>query len=210
MAFAVFFGFVFIGLIYLYVKTRDIWNWKKIVLWFISIFIFLVAAFTVVMFADSFKSFVPETFSRITTYDEITLGDKFNDVEFKKGKLRKIENRNDSSDDLYVINDKTAVYVDKKTRLVTGLIVGCADYQSTKFNGVGCGDTGDLIQSKFKGDITILCEPEDSKLENGPLRVYDVPKYGVRYMLQQNKVVRMSAFTNEFWTENKTRWIACR
>ncbi len=209
MAFAVFFGFVFIGLIYLFVKTRDIWNWKKIVLWFIGILISVVAAFAVVMFVDSFKSFVPETFSRITSYDEITLGDKFNDVEFKKGKLKKIGDIKDSSDDLYVINDKTALYIDKKNRLVTGLIVGCADYQSTKFNGVGCGDTGDLIQSKFKGDITILCEPEDRKHENGPLRVYDVPKYGVRYMLQQNKVVRMTAFTDEFWTENKTKWISC-
>ena len=210
MAFAVFFGFVFLGLIYLYVKTRDTWNWKKIVLWFAGIFTALVATFAVVIFADSFKSIVPETFSRITSYDEITLGDKFNDVEFKKGKLKKTGDLKDSSDDLYVVNDKTALYVDKKTRLVTGLIVGCAVYESTKFNGVGCGDTGDLIQTKFKGDITILCEPEEQKDTNNPARVYDVPKYGVRYMLQMNKVVRMVALSKEFWTENKTKWIACK
>jgi hypothetical protein len=210
MAFAVFFGFVFFGLIYLYVKTRDTWNWKKIVLWFAGIFTVLATAFAIMIFADSFKSIVPETFSKITSYDEITLGDKFNDVEFKKGKLKKIGNIKDSSDDYYVVNNKTALYVDKKTRLVTGLIVGCADYQSIKFNGVGCGDTSDFIQSKFKGEITILCEPEEQRDENAPLRVYDVPKYGVRYMLQMNKVVRMTAFTNEFWTENKTKWVACK
>ena len=210
MAFAVFFGFAFFGLIYLYVKTRDTWNWKRIILWFTGIFIAVVATFAVVIFADSFKSIVPETFSKITSFDEITLGDKFNDVEFKKGKLKKIGDSKDLSADLYVVNNKTALYVDKKTRLVTGLIVTCADYESIKFNGVGCGDTGDLIQSKFKGDITILCEPEEQKGENGPLRVYDVPKYGVRYMLQKNKVVRMVAFPKEFWTENKTKWIACK
>jgi hypothetical protein len=210
MAFAIFFGFVFFGLIYLYVKTRDTWNWKKIVLWFAGVLITLLAAFTIVIFADSFKSIVPETFSKITSYDGMSLGDKFNDVEFKKGKLQKIGDIKDSSDDLYVANDKTALYVDKKTRLVTGLIVLCSDYQSTKFNGVGCGDASELLQSKFKGDITILCEPENEKDTDNPSRVYDVPKYGVRYELQKNKVIRMVAFTKEFWTENKTKWIACK
>jgi hypothetical protein len=210
MAFAVFFGFVFFGLIYLYVKTRDSWNWKKIALWFVGIFAALVAAFVITIFADTFKSIVPETFSKITSYDEITLGDKFNDVEFKKGKLKKIGDVEDSSDVLYVVSDKTALYVDKKTSLVTGLIVGCAEFQSTKFNGVGCGDTGDLIQSKFKGDITILCEPEGEKDKDSPARAYDVSKYGVRYILQKNKVTRMDAFPKEFWTENKTKWIACK
>ena len=71
-------------------------------------------------------------------------------------------------------------------------------------------ELSDFIQSKFKGEITILCEPEEQRDENAPLRVYDVPKYGVRYMLQMNKVVRMTAFTNEFWTENKTKWVACK
>lgn len=210
MAFTVFFGFVFFGLIYLYVKTRETWNWKKIVLWFAGIFIALVTAFAIAIFADSFKSIVPETFSKITSYDEMSLGDKFNDVEFKKGKLQKIGDIKDSSDDLYDVNDKTALYVDKKTRLVTGLMALCSDYQSTKFNGVGCGDTSELIQSKFKGDITILCKPENEKDADNPSRVYDVPKYGVRYELQKNKVVRMVAFTKEFWTENKTKWIACK
>jgi hypothetical protein len=210
MAFAVFFGFAFLGLIYLYVKTRDTWNWKKIVLWLAGIFIAIVTAFAITIFADSFKSIVPETFRKITSYDEITLGDKFNDVEFKKGALKKIGDKKDSSDDLYIVNDKTALYVDKKTRLVTGLIVMCADYQYTKFNGIGCGDTGDLILSKFKGDVTILCEPEEQKYESGPLRVFDVPKYGVRYTLQRNEVMRMVVFPKEFWTENKTKWIACK
>jgi hypothetical protein len=209
MAFAVFFGFAFLGLIYLYVKTRDTWNWKKIVLWIAGIFTAIVTAFAITIFADSFKSIVPETFSKITSYDEITLGDKFNDVEFKKGTLKKIGDK-DSSDDLYVANDKTALHVDKKSRLVTGLIAVCADYQYTKFNGIGCRDTGDLILSKFKGDVTILCEPGEQKYENGPFRAYDVPKYGVRYILQKNEVRQMFAFPKEFWTENRTKWIACK
>lgn len=210
MAFAVFFGFVFFGLIYLYTKTRDTWNWKKISLWFGGSVITLILVLVVVIYADSLKAIIPTVSSTVNSYDGITLGEKFTDVEFKKGKLTKLQDTKVASDDLYVLNDKTAIYVDKNTRLVTGLLVGCADYQSTKFNGIGCGDSGDLIQSKFKGDITILCEPEDQRDENGPARAYDIPKYGVRYILQKNEVTGMRAFPKDFWTENKTKWTACK
>ena len=209
MAFAVFFGFVFIGLIYLYIKTRDTWNWKKISLWIGGSFIVLIVGMVIAIFAESFKSIIPTISTTISTYDDISMGDKLSDVEFKKGKLTKPPTQKSTGDELYVVNEKTAIYVDRNTNLVTGLLVGCADYQSTKFNGIGCGDSGDLILKNFKGEVSILCEPEDQKNET-PARAYDVPKYGVRYLLQKNAVVGMRSFPKDFWTENKTKWIACK
>jgi hypothetical protein len=210
MAFAVFFGFVFFGLIYLYVKTRDTWNWKKIVLWFVGIFTALVAAFAIAIFADSFKSIVPEKFSMISSNDDITLGDKLSEVEFRKGKLIKGVDSKDANDIIYKVNEQTSIYVDKATQTVSGIVATCADYQSIKFNGIGCGDSGDLVQTKFKGDITVLCPSTDDWRDKDPVRVYDVPKYGVRYALQKNTVVFMIVFPKSFWTENKTKWIACK
>ncbi len=210
MAFAVFFGFVFFGLIYLYVKTRETWNWKKIVLWFAGIFTAMVAAFTIAIFADSFKSIVPEKFSTISSNDDITLGDKLSEVEFRKGKLIKGVDSKDANDIIYKVNEGTSIYVDKATQTVSGIVATCADYKSIKFNGIGCGDSGDLIQSKFKGDITVLCPSTDDWRDKDPVRVYDVSKYGVRYALQKNTVVFMFVFPKSFWTENKTKWIACK
>ena len=210
MAFAVFFGFVFLGLIYLYVKTRDTWNWKKIALWFGGILIALVLAMVVAIFADSFKKIVPTISTTISTYDGITLGDKLSDVEFKKGKLKKIQDRKPDEDDFYYADSVSGVYVNNTTKLVTGIIVDCSKYVSSKFNGIGCGDSSESIQVKFKGEFSELCQPEDTKVRGDPLRVYDVPKYGVRYVLQKNAVVTIILRSKDFWTENKTQWIACK
>lgn len=210
MAFAVFFGFVFFGLIYLYIKTRDTWNWKKIVLWFGGFVIALILAIIIAIYADSFKKIVPEAFSTILSTDDITLGEKLSEVEFRKGKLIKGVDSKDADDIVYKVSEQTSIYVNKATQTVSGIVATCADYQSTKFNGVGCGDSGDLIQSKFKGEITVLCPSTDDWRDKDPVRVYDVAKYGVRYALQKNTVVFMFVFPKSFWTENKTKWIACK
>lgn len=209
MAFAVFFGFVFFGLIYLYIKTRDTWNWKKIALWFGGSTLVLIAISLAAIFSDSIKELAPTIPRTITSYDNIKLGDKLSDVEFKKGKLTKIATKK-TGDDVYEINSKTSIYVDKNTQLVSGLYAGCADYQSTKFNGIGCDDSGEKIQDKFKGEVSVLCRPEEKGEENLPVRAYDVAKYGVRYILEKNAVIGIFVFPIEFWTNNKTKWVACK
>lgn len=210
MAFAVFFGFVFFGIIYLYTKTRDTWNWKKIALWFGGSVAALVLIMVIAIFADFFKSIVPTISTTITSYDGITLGDKLSDVEFKKGKLKKQSETKPSDEDLYEVNSESGIYVDKANQLVAGIYISCSNYQSTKINGIGCGDSSESIRDKFKGDISELCEPEDTKDKGDPLRVYDVSKYGVRYILQKNAVVGMVLRSKDFWTEKKTKWIACK
>jgi len=210
MAFAVFFGFVFFGLIYLYTKTRDTWNWKKISLWFGGSVIALILTIVVAIYADSLKSIVPTISTTISSFDGITLGDKLSEVEFKKGKLKKHADTKPSDEDLYEVSSNSGIYVDIATKLVTGIYIDCSNYQSSKLNGIGCGDSSESIQNKFKGDISALCEPDDTKDKGDPLRVYDVPKYGVRYILQKNVVVGMVLRGKDFWTENKTKWVACK
>jgi hypothetical protein len=210
MAFAVFFGFVFIGLVFLYTKTRGSWNWKKIALWFGGFVIASILAMVVAIFSDSFKKIVPEKFSTISSNDGITLGDKLSEVEFRKGKLIKGIDSKDANDIIYKVNEQTSIYVDKATQTVSGIVATCADYQSIKFNGIGCGDSGDLIQTKFKGDVTVLCPSTDDWRDKDPVRVFDIPKYGVRYALQKNTVVFMIVFPKSFWAENKTKWVACK
>lgn len=211
MIFAGFFASVFLGLIYLYIKTRDTWNWKKIVLWFIGSIVGLVAIIFAVIYGNTFRAVVPTVATVITSYDDISLGDKFSDVEFRKGKFKKEDSSKLATDYLYSLDNKTAIFVDKNSQKVTGVLIGCQYYWTASLNGVGCGDSGDSIQSKFKGEVKVLCSPPDSiTAKEDPVRAYDVPKYGVRYLLQKNQVVGMDIFPLEFWTNNQTKWVTCK
>jgi len=210
MAFAVFFGFVFIGLVYLYTKTKDTWNWKKISLWFGGSVAALVIISLVAIFADSFKSLTPTISTTLTSYDDISLGEKFSDVEFKKGKLIKTSNSKVGDDSYYKINDKTSVFIDNASQTVSGILANCGDYQSVTFNGISCGSSGDLIQDKFKGEITVMCPSWEGMEDKDPIRGYDVPKYGVRYALQKNQVIGMFIFPKSFWADKKSAWTKCK
>ena len=103
----------------------------------------------VAIFADSFKKIVPTISTTISSYDGITLGDKLSDVEFKKGKLNKIQDRKPDEDDFYYADSVPSVYVNHTTQLVTGIMVDCSKYVSSKFNGIGCGDSSESISGQI-------------------------------------------------------------
>lgn len=218
MGFWIFAGIVVIGLIYLYTKTYQRWNWKKIVLWVLGgisapILILLIYIFGKDLLPNEFGSKAPPNQKGvITSLDGVSIGDKLSDIEFKKGKLTDYDkNNNKSGFDIKHLNDYSVIYLDPGKDTVRGFGILCskAPIDFTKFNGIGCGDSGEKIADKFGKDLTILCEVEKSSPDSNPMRSYSVNKYGTRYILALNSVIGIRIDEVSDKPDSKKSWKAC-
>ncbi len=219
----IFYGLVFLGTIYLYIQTKDRWNWKKIVFRLIGAIIGLVLIAVLVDYiTDNFaiNSFKDNHKPKIITgINGIELGEKLSDVIFKTGAIKdkkQADRYNFSSDE-----NKT-FFIDIHTKLVNRIGYWCTQdeinypnsYKSLQLNGVKCGETEFTINLNYgKENIRVLCrKKKESANEPEPemVRRYDAVEFGVSYLLVTNKVYGMYVYypsdLKKFSTES---WIEC-
>ena len=121
----------------------------------------------------------------------ITLGETLSDVTFKKGPF--VKRPRDSSlkqhdDEEHYSQVATRLNIMIRNGIVTHVWYVCDSKSDfTKVNNVTCGDSGESIESKFGNMTRVLCAKAPAA-GAVPLRVYDIPRFGTRYGLTENRV----------------------
>lgn len=210
---SIFLSSLLLGLIYLYIKTKDDWNWKKIFIAIAVIVSLLVAVILIAVYWDKvfggahdFEN-KKEHSGLIKSYRGVFIGDKLSDVQFKFGKLEEIKStEKDSDTNIYWVEEKFLVFVSKKSNKVDFIVALCEKGIQDKFNGIGCDDSGEKLEKTFGKNLTIQCNTSDDS-SNRFTRVYDVPKYATRYYLEKNKVESIMFYGDEY---KSTNWGECK
>jgi hypothetical protein len=214
MAFAIFAGLVIFSIIFLYTKTADRWNWKKIVFWCLGVLVVMIVLVMVAVFKDSFMG-DPEKTGKykgfIQSYKGLAIGGKLSDAEFKYGVWKKQSSTASEDSDVYINSENNlGLYTDKGKNIITAVVLLCTSGNYDTFNGIGCSANGEDLERRFGKDLKILCRlPDKDGWEDAePTRAYDVSKYGTRYVLVQNKIryigfMPESSFTSKRWGECK-------
>ena len=214
MAFAIFAGIVFFSIVFLYTKTADRWNWKKIVLWSFALLITLIALVALVLFKDHLFGDPQKTgkyTGRIQSYKGVSIGTKLSDIEFKYGAMKNNKAVNGSKVDFYISEGNGfGVYANQGENIATSIVVLCGSSNYDTFNGIGCRDSGEAIEKRFGSDLKTQCnvsgkgETPDADLP----RAYDVQKYGTRYVLVKNKVQYVGFMPDAEFSGDS--WGACK
>lgn len=219
----IFLGCVVLGVTYLYVKTREVWNWKKIAKrTLIGVVGATVACVIFAILAIAIDE-MPKRPSPVTEINGIALGEKTSDVFFKKGKFS-LTNVDEESGVISYSDNEKLEELSFKTKDDTVIEVGftCHDISFAIVNGVHCGDRGDEIQAKFNDTLDVLCEKsrlasETLDTQNAPgrfdpqIRLYVVKKYNTIYVLQTNTVAYFTIASPERIEEKLGKhWGPCK
>lgn len=214
----IFYGLVFLGVIYLYIQTKDRWNWKKIVIWIIGLFVGIIVLIVVAVFAEDF--FKKLTFSRfddsskpkiITGMNGIELGAKLSDVIFKTGAIK-----DKKQEDVYQFasDENMRFAIDKESKTVRSIQHICSSNDLTypnsyspKINGIKCGDSElDIFINYGKEKINVLC----NKGGSGNFRSYEAVDFGVSYFLITNKVHFITVqYPDDLKQSKSDKWHKC-
>lgn len=183
---------LFLGTVYLYVHTKERWNWGKLpkrIL--IATGIVAVALMSTVLAYFGYEKWKLQP-KIATSLQGISLGETFSDVTFKHGAFEKIEGdsaKNENEEQRYIHRAKRSA-IDVRNGVVSTVLYACKqdDSDYTTVNNVQCNDSGEKILETFGNTVRILC-PKKLDEEAPFLRVYDVVDYGIRYRLKENRVI---------------------
>lgn len=212
MALAIFAGIAFFSIIFLYTRTADRWNWKRIIYIALAASFTIVAALILLLSWDSlFTPSIPNHKGYLTSFRDIKMGMKLSDLEFKYGKLDKQKPVEGSKFDLYQIGDDVGVYIGHADKRVGAIVIICSGGVKDQFNGIACDDPSEKLEKKFGNDLAVLCkikESDDSERSLGS-RSYDVAKNGTRYVLSKNKVIYIGIMEKEDFVADGKKWGGC-
>lgn len=168
-----------IAIIFLYLQTKDRWQWNKILkLSFLGITSISALTAIAILISNQYKE-MPKI---INEFQGIHLGSTKDDVMFLLGKPKE-----ESGGRLWYGRTLVCFKEDK----VTDVLYFCNENHDYKeLNGIRCGDDSKQINKKFGRDLKI------KKFDDNQLyRLYEINKYNCRYALVQNKVKEMSLST---------------
>lgn len=211
MAFAIFAGIALFSLIFLYTKTADRWNWKKIVIWAGGISLVPVIGFFLLAYSDQiFKDSPPNHKGLLISFNGVAIGSDYADVEFKYGKLKKAPDDKEDTSYFYEHPAGFGYYVNKSDNKIIGIFIDCKSPIKDEFNGIACGDPSEKLQKKFGNSLDVKCEPKEKgeKEAIGDVsRAYSVDKFGTRYVLTRNVVdfiaIRPNPSQSKYWVDCK-------
>lgn len=173
----IFLSAVFLGIIALFLATRDRWNWRKIVLR-------PICAVLVLSILGGIGFYVYNRPKPQTSFWGISLDSTEADVKFTKGTSA------DSDENLWVYNQtysnsdrEATVFVRFQDGKVKGVVFsGGGSYREPPLQGIRANDNLDKVIKKFG-------EPSDISRQQGELaRIYSFSKYNVVFWLTANKV----------------------
>lgn len=186
----IFLGCLFLGTIYLFIYTRDMWSWKTI--WKRAFLVVLGSVFIVATVIGGLLLYEewqqrPQV---VSSLKGITIGDTLSDVMFKHGVLKNLsEEKDKNGDEVSYWSAKLDMALISRNNVVTEVWQVCdsKEVDHEEVNGIACGDTGERIIKVFPNKVRILCSKTNDK-DLSLRRNYDVVEYGARYMLDENKV----------------------
>jgi len=222
-----FLGLVFIGTIYLYIQTKDTWNWKKI--WKLvgigigALIVIPLIIGVIVWGYSELTDYYDKKPKIISTLHGLKLGEKLSDVEFKLPlNIAKIQGNEDSVTKYDISDQKNREISFDKNNLLISLGETCSDDKGKNgpafepINGIGCGATSEAIINKYgKNNIRIQCLKNPEKSDQSgrtalKFRVYDAVDYGVRHWLASDytyAIIVTRPDTLKSWTG--INWIPC-
>jgi hypothetical protein len=222
----IFLASIFLGLVYLFINTKDRWNWKKIILFTIGGIVALLAALWV---GSKIYDFFDKPSSQAVGSDKpflvqgfqgIILGEKLSEVEFRIPSFKDSDMGKYSG---YTFND-TRDYgftVFNDTQLIRSISANCnekalayPDLYSFKLHGLRCGDSQNEVFEKYgKENVRVSCyykNPKNEKSLDVALRSYAVEKYGVTFILVNNRIISAIVISPELIAKNEVEnWRAC-
>lgn len=188
---------------------------KKILKWGAALAIvvsILISVITAVIFAYEKYKTRPVV---VTTLFNIQIGAKFNDVMFKNSGYKKVDEAkfdvegDPKSKEIRFKNETTGTTIFFENNLVVKIKHACPTlFDGTTVSEIKCGHTSEKVEKRFGKDVRIFCI-KNGLLNGEFLRAYDVPKYGIRYVLWENSVVgflitdplKMILQFNENWVQ---------
>ena len=185
----IFLSSVLLGVIVLFVFTKDRWKWKNIIFWTAGAFVSLVGVLLGWVHVDSYLSSRPKLQQ---VYWDIPITAKRGDVRFTKGEPHKADKDPDSRW-TYDVSEAATYWVAFKgdaLHYVVCAAVRAWDCESVQ--GIQIGDSYQEIVGKFG-------EPSAVSISNDELtRIVSYDEHGVFFTLAANKVEALGMYHPDF------------
>lgn len=182
----IFLSSIFLGIIWLYLKTRDTFNWskiiKKVLLLITAIIVLCIVLFNIYDWYEN----KPKIYS---SYLNINLSETKKDILFKMGNPTYFYDSNTFS---YDFNSRN-IYLnfDVKDELTSIVCFSDKSLECENLNHIH-------INHSFDDIVEILGKPEFiESSENNLRRIIDYPKYKIFYILEQNKILGMGIYKDK-------------
>lgn len=181
----VFGGMAFLGIIWLYVVTRERWRWRRIILWVIGIALLPVICVGVWLGFERYTNSRPHT---QTSLAGLQVGMLPADVIFHRGEPKQ------KGDDywLYASDDEKVAYLvrfkDGKTRALEALTRSGDSLYLPPLQGISTDSTVDDVVAKFGQPDSVSIAADQAR------RWLSFSKYGVAFQLEKGKVITVGVF----------------
>jgi hypothetical protein len=198
----IFLGSVYLGTIYLYVHTRDRWDWSQLIRRGSLLVLLASAVIGGGLGALAGHQWWQDRPRAIVAIGVVKVGEPWLDVVSKLGDFREEEIRSVRKypDERSFRHASLPLTVIVRTGTVHYVVHHCsANGNPMPLNGIGCGDEGVKLFEKFGARLRVLCQKNAGPLPDGVygLRVFDVPDYGTRYVMRSNKVAAIAVASSE-------------
>ena len=187
---AIFLASIFLGIVALFIATKDRWNWRKIVLYSLGGLIGLSLIIAVGLWTYSVISNHPHI---ETTFWDIPISASKSDVKFLKGEPNRKEN-----EDIWVYEPQglystSSIYViffkDNKIRA----IIYHGDFANAPWiQGIHFGDDYDSIIKKFASPSYV--STSEDELE----KTLSYNRYNITFSLKENKIFAYGIYNPVF------------
>jgi hypothetical protein len=152
----IFLGCTILAVTILFIKTREKWNWRKIIMWALGASLSLaILSLTLLMLYGLWL----KRLQTATSLGNITIGDKLSDIQFRMGGFEELtRNASDHFNGQKYINSDLRLSLFVKDNQVEKITYTCGiDHEHTKVNQVGCNDTGESIRDRYSDELTVYC-----------------------------------------------------
>jgi len=194
----IFLSAIFLGCVFLYIKSDNKPRWRKIVLWSSIISISSIAIFfTYLIYKDEVKE-SKQNNNENAVYTEIKnikLGEQLSDLQFRHGKFVKVT---DKVTGYLIYKSENGVLVWERNGKAERLTYNCREYADqirdfTRLGTIACYTSGESVLRIFgKNNVEIKCFEKDVEE-----RYYEVSKHNIGFILKKNQVVTLMADLKE-------------
>lgn len=166
----------------------------------------LVLIFTLLLLG-LFIGFVYERSSLpIKSFNDISLGSKREEIEFKFGKLESLQKPEKA---LQIKGTQNYVYFNDANR-VDAIAYVCLESDLTNLHKIKCGDSADSVQKILGKSLVIMCEVESGQGLD-PARSYSSADHGIKVILRRNKVQILGILeADKLVNPANKHWVPCK
>jgi len=196
IAVSIFLSALFLGCVFLYIKSESKEKWRKYLLFLIGIpFVVFVSILLYLIIDEQIekRSYKTEP-QKETSIKGINLGDSLSDLQFKYGKFTK-EDKQVRGYDVYKISENLSIWTkdsrvkrinyqcDSPISIIQGKMIQLPK-DRTKLWNIECGSSGEsIIEEHGKKNVEIKCFSNEDTM-----RFYGIKKKDISYILRTNKV----------------------